>query len=521
MSQRKMTIKPSPQQVAAKSWVKEDQGNLIVEAVAGAGKTTLLVSMLGDTTGEVAFCAYNKAIADEIGEKVIPLNLGNRVKTGTCHSFGFAALRTAYRNIKVDNKKMFNLAKETIENWELRGFCMAAASMAKQVGAGIDPDFDWVDMINHFSLYDSLPDGVGLNEAIGKAQELLRVSTSRINKVVDFDDMIYGPLVKKLPFKKYDWVFLDEAQDTNVVRREMVRRLLKSDGRLVAVGDPHQAIYGFTGADHLALDNIQKEFDAKRLPLTVTFRCPKSIVEHAQAWVSHIQAHESAPEGIIDRMSVAQAVANKEFGPNDAVLCRLTKPLIELAYSLLRENVAVRVEGRAIGEGLVKLATKWKKVKTVGQLSEKLAEWAQDETLKAIQRDNNDRCAVIEDQVSTLNIMIDNCDAQDPISVLVTNIRNLFSDSDGNHKKVLTLSTIHRSKGREWDRVFALDMDKFSPCKWAKKDWELVQENNLCYVQVTRAKKRLTLLSYDSGTLSASESKTLGKAIKQLTKVDV
>jgi len=77
----------------------------------------------------------------------------------------------------------------------------------------------------------------------------------------------------------------------------------------------------------------------------------------------------------------------------------------------------------------------------------------------------------------------------------VNNIRELFSDSEGNQRKVLTLSTIHRAKGREWDRVFALDMDRLSPSRWAKKPWELAQESNLCYVQVTRAKKHLTLLS--------------------------
>jgi hypothetical protein len=38
-------------------------------------------------------------------------------------------------------------------------------------------------------------------------------------------------------------------------------------------------------------------------------------------------------------------------------------------------------------------------------------------------------------------------------------------------------------------------MDRLSPSRWAKKPWELAQESNLCYVQVTRAKKHLTLLS--------------------------
>jgi DNA helicase-2/ATP-dependent DNA helicase PcrA len=76
----------------------------------------------------------------------------------------------------------------------------------------------------------------------------------------------------------------------------------------------------------------------------------------------------------------------------------------------------------------------------------------------------------------------------------VEKIRSLFSDTEG-EQKVLTLSTIHKAKGKEWDRVFALGMDTYSPSKWARKEWELEQEDNLCYVQVTRSKQHLTLVN--------------------------
>jgi superfamily I DNA/RNA helicase len=491
----KKALSLSPQQQAAKDWIVSDTGNLIVQAVAGAGKTTLLIEMLSQTKGSVAFCAYNKSIAEEIAHRVAPLGLQNRVQTGTCHSFGFAALRKAYKSIRVDNRKLQTIADEVIESWGLKRFCIAAAGMAKQLGYQVDPEFSWDAMVAHFSLEDLLPEDASYSEAIRGAKLLLRKSNALLSKTVDFDDMIYGPLVKDLPFKKYDWVFLDEAQDANYVRRQMMARMLKPSSRLVAVGDPCQAIYGFTGADHASLENIAKGFAAKELPLTVTYRCPKAIVAKAQQWVSHIEAHESAPEGLVDTCTVKKAIDDNLFSPKDAVLCRNTKPLIELAYQLIREGIPCRVEGRAIGEGLIKLAKRWKRVITVGDLDAKLEEWEQHEIGKAQAKGNNDRCATVEDQVGTLRVLIENCDPKDPIEVLVSNIRGLFSDSDGNQKKVLTLSTIHKAKGREWDRVFALGMDQYSPSKWARKPWELLQERNLCYVQVTRAKKHLTLLS--------------------------
>ena len=488
-------MQSSPQQQVALSWVTEGSGNLVVKAVAGAGKTTLLINMLSSTQGEVQFAAYNKSIAQEIESRVAPLNLKHRVKTGTCHSFGFASIRAAYRKVKVDAKKLDVIASERIEDWEIRRFCIASARMAKQLGYQVDPDFNWDNMITHFSLDDLLPDTISYSKAIQETEKLLFWSNSLLSKVVDFDDMVYGPLVNNLPFKRCDWVFLDEAQDANYVRRQMVKKMLKEGGRLVAVGDEHQAIFGFTGADHESLKSIEEEFSCQTLPLSVTFRCPKNIVKVAQKWVGHIEAHPTAPEGVVDSCTVESALENEVFRPEDAILCRNTKPLVEMAYKLIRHGTACHVEGRAIGEGLIRLVTRWKRVKTVSELEEKLEKWSSAEMGKASEKGNTEKCSIIEDQVGTLQVLMENCSPSDSVQKLVANIRELFSDSDGNRKKVLTLSTIHKAKGREWDRVFALNMDSLSPSRWARKAWELEQETNLCYVQVTRAKKHLTLLT--------------------------
>jgi len=68
--------------------------------------------------------------------------------------------------------------------------------------------------------------------------------------MLDFDDQLYLPLLWKLRLFQNDFVFIDEAQDTNPVRRALAKLALRPGGRLIAVGDPRQAIYGFTGASH-------------------------------------------------------------------------------------------------------------------------------------------------------------------------------------------------------------------------------------------------------------------------------
>lgn len=488
----------SAQQSAAVEFVTESSQNLVLEAVAGAGKTTTLIEMVKATEGSVAFCAFNKAISMEISDKISTLNLGDRVKVGTLHSFGFGAIRRAVSRVKVDGNKLRELARREFngEHEHLRQFATSAAGMAKECGiaATMENNYDnWMWMLNHYNLLDSLPENVTEAQGIDAAQYLLNVSNS-LTAIVDFSDMIYLPILNNYRIWQYDNILLDEAQDTNSTRRALVKMMLKpGTGRLFAVGDPCQAIYGFTGADSAALDNIRADFNAETLPLTVTYRCPKSIVSVANQWVDHIQAHESAPDGVVDACELREVA--KLATAQDAVICRNTKPLVELAYNLIRNSVACHVEGRSIGEGLIKLAMRWKTVTTVGELETRLEQWATNEIAKHKAKGNDSRCQVVEDQAETLGVFIMQCEDSDPISTLVAAIRSLFGDTESGQQKVLTLSTIHKAKGREWNRVFALGMSTYSPSKWAKQAWELVQEDNLCYVQVTRAKQHLTMVN--------------------------
>jgi superfamily I DNA/RNA helicase len=488
-------MKPSPQQTAAIKAVTTSNHSIILSAVAGSGKTTTLIEMLRATTGTVAFCAFNKAIASEIEYKISNKKLGDRVKVGTVHSYGFGAIRRSISRVKVDGNKLKKLAMEefTGEYAHLQQFVVSAASMAKEVGiaACIENDNNsWVEMFDHYNIWDNLPHNVSEETAIDASQYLLKCSNN-LRQIIDFSDMIYMPILNKMKIWQYDAVFLDEAQDTNAPRRELVKMMIKKGGRLIAVGDPHQAIYGFTGADSQALENIKQEFKAITLPLSVTFRCPKEVVKVANHWVSHIEAADSAPQGIVDSCELQDVY--KLASKDDAIICRNTKPLIEMAYSLIRRSIPCKVEGRSIGEGLIKLAQRWK-VKTCSQLQDKLEDWKEKEIQKYQEKGNDTKCQVIEDQAETLMVFISECRFDDPVSTLVKKIRSLFNDTEG-QQTVLTLSTIHKSKGREWNRVFVLGMNNYSPSKYAQKDWELIQEDNLCYVQVTRAKYQLTMVN--------------------------
>jgi superfamily I DNA/RNA helicase len=86
--------------------------------------------------------------------------------------------------------------------------------------------------------------------------------------------------------------------------------------------------------------------------------------------------------------------------------------------------------------------------------------------------------------------MIDQCrlEGKDQLEDLYAVIDDLFADGVTG---MLVLSTIHKSKGREWERVYWLNRAGTCPSKWATQAWQRNQEDNLCYVAATRAKAEL------------------------------
>jgi superfamily I DNA/RNA helicase len=102
---------------------------------------------------------------------------------------------------------------------------------------------------------------------------------------------------------------------------------------------------------------------------------------------------------------------------------------------------------------------------------------------------------VVEDKVDCIRACISKCyeEGKTKVKDLIDLIYSLFSNGDDARtpKNLLTLCSVHKSKGLEWDRVLILGRLDYMPSKWAKKDWMKAQETNLIYVGVTRAKETL------------------------------
>lgn len=498
---RFMGFAPSPLQNNVLTFLVDETGSAIVEAVAGSGKTkTIEMALLAIPEGKaVTLIAFSKIIADELNARIAGLRkLTGRAfanaSASTFHALALRALNSKLRRrAKIDGRKINTLIREhfSADDQELYGaFCSKLVGYARGEGFGAidnkdsDPEA-WRGLIIHHDLYLDSEES-SEDYAIELAQKLLKISNDvAINGgVIDFDDMLYLAVKLNCYFAPQDFVFVDEAQDTNPVRRAILRKLVnRNGGRLIAVGDPRQAIFGFTGASHDSLELIARDFHAKTLPLSVCYRCAASIVRHAAEIVPHITAAPNAPEG---KAGVALPGIDdllKLFTARDAILCRNTAPLVSLAYAIIARGKGCRILGRDIGAGLVKLV-KAQKAKNLASLESKLAAWI-DRAAKA-GNDDDSKLAGLRDRVDCIRTIVENLPGNAGIADLIRQIESMFTDDD--KSPLLTLATIHKAKGKEYPRV-ALLRPELLPSKFARQPWQQQQEMNLDYVWRTRAQQ--------------------------------
>ena len=505
---------PSKYQQAVYDFISNGKGNAVVDAKAGSGKTTTIVeaAKLIPVGNKCVFLAFNKAIAVEL-EKRLP----KHVVAKTLNSLGYGAwMNHCSKKSVLDADKTKKLVRalqtelekqyqQTSAEAHLEKFMLASNNYMALMGlvtkakvAGLTPagatgvlglvadtDQAWIDLADHYNI--ELPTNVTGIIALAR---LILLRSVRDIATIDFDDQFYMSLIYSVRFTQYDFIFVDEAQDVSDIQREILKRSLKSTGRLIAVGDPNQSIYGFRGSNPESLNLIKADFQAITLPLSICYRCDKAIIALAQETVPTIEASATAAEGEVKDLGfIDQKFDYSVFTQTDMVICRYNAPLISLAYRLIAKKIACKVKGRDIAAGLITLIDKLK-CSSVERLVVKLNEWLATETRRALAKNPDANLDSIQDKYDSLSTVIANSPFK-TVDALKNEIDAMFSDSANG---VLTLSSVHKAKGLESDRVFILNFSSM-PSARATKAWEIQQEQNLIYVAVTRAKHVLLFIS--------------------------
>jgi DNA helicase-2/ATP-dependent DNA helicase PcrA len=513
-----MSTKLSIQQQEVFDWVLKKSGSLSLIARAGTGKTFTLTNLAeflvkGNSTTSIVIGAYNRPIANEVKLKIEDKGITwKNCLVNTIHGIAFSAWRKIAPKAceNVDDKKCANLLAEEMKSEEqkrkvmpYKSVILKTVSLAKSAAFGITCQIDdqskWYALIDHYGIDEDMPDNDSDMEFVVKCCIwLYKRSLMRCHEVIDFDDMILAPLYFKAKFWQYDWVFIDEAQDTNPARLAIISRILKRTGRLIAVGDPAQAIYGFAGADTSSLDVIQKTFNTTILPLNVTYRCPKVVVRRAQQWVPDFTAHESAPEGV-ERVIYQKpdsafpdrkTVDDETFDVTSAIICRNNAPLVDMAYKLLKRGIPCHIEGRNIAARLIELCERWGNITNLSVLIDKVTDWKELQIAKFVAKGQDNKADEISDRADTIIVLAQQLlsEGKKKIKDLTDFIDSMFQNTNqGDKPKTLTLCSAHKSKGREWKTVYILGQDRYMPSPWARKTWQKEQEMNLMYVATTRS----------------------------------
>ncbi|WP_422928620.1 UvrD-helicase domain-containing protein [Singulisphaera sp. PoT] len=303
------------------------------------------------------------------------------------------------------------------------------------------------------------------------------------------DDHVFDITVEDCHNFYANGILVHNCQDLNPVQHELAERLSGS-GRTIVVGDPYQSIYAFRGADSGSMRKLREKLDAKVMPLTVTYRCPRSHVELARQLVPDFEAHPSAPEGEV--LEGAKDLIGKAT-PGELVLCRANAPVVQACLHQIANLVPAVVRGRAIGESLLTIVRSIGEVPTTKAFIASLARWQAKEIDRLDAREGNeDLIEQVLDKGMSLEAIASVCDS--PAEIVPT-ISKLFSDDDASTR--VTFSSVHRAKGSEARRVTYIQIpysekrDRDRP----PQQWELDQRRNLRYVALSRSLETLTLVS--------------------------
>src|ERR1035437_9014767 len=116
-----------------------------------------------------------------------------------------------------------------------------------------------------------------------KRIEIYNRSLTKKHNYIDYVDMIHIPITNhKIKLPQFDFIMVDEAQDNNNCQHRFIQRLLGPKARTVYCGDEFQCIYSFMGSDINSFQKLQERENTVTLPLSVSYRCSKSVVEVAK-----------------------------------------------------------------------------------------------------------------------------------------------------------------------------------------------------------------------------------------------
>ena len=324
----------------------------------------------------------------------------------------------------------------------------------------------------------------------------------------DFDDDVWylQQNADNIRWPRYDVVLVDEVQDFNRVQKVMLEKLIDAGAKVVAVGDPQQGIYRFRGGDHKAfgdvtemLMNKSEQPEQVKKSLTRNWRSKPGIIDYSNqnTVVNDLQAgipmDDDDPARITDneyKVNKAISMLEKEFKSlgelrkDTAFISRNNAPLIKAATELMKKGMPFQVQG-------VNLAAETKNmvgdIADFGNLADDDSAFDFKESLdnyskmkkgeladaeRAGKRVGEER-KELDDNISAITAIYDSFIEDNEDGGNLYQLKKFVSDRLGGGKEGITLTTAHKSKGLEFDRVYDIAPSLYGSSSKLKKARQL------------------------------------------------
>lgn len=483
---------PTEEQAVFNNTVQNTNKSVFLNACAGSGKTTTITMgvKLVPVNKKIVVLAFNSKIAKKLNSL-----LPSRVEVKTMHSLGFKVLRDTVGYRKASGASLYFAAKNACSDIDPS----ESYSTIKKVEKLIDIIKNSLIDNNEDLKKEANKHGYIVSDDDCK-RAFLGNKLTFDKKRISFNDMVYLPVVKNWNVPKYDYIFIDEAQDLSKAQLSLVQKMINKDSRVFFIGDNNQTIYGFAGADTESFMNIPNMFqNIEKLDLSLTQRCSQGVVDYINAKFPHIKfnAVEGAENGSVNTQGSV-----KDIKDGSMVLARKNAPLVKLCLELIKDHKKASVKGKEIGLEIINMIEKHNatSIRHLKQLLEadcnnlitKLCKIPKMTEKKA---ENNVIYKNLKDKVEVIYTIIDNISSPS-INKLKRTIKNIYrNDIEG-----ILLSTVHKAKGLEANVVHIIESkDLYSNLSSKKYDklkaWERTQEINVEYVAYSRAIKNLNIIT--------------------------
>ena len=297
-------------------------GSALVIAVPGSGKTTILLERMknlidsGVDPDKILTISFSRAAANELKDRFkARYGLRDSPDFHTIHAFAFMILR--------DYERKHNLRYQLLEGHPR----MSKYRILSEINYIINKEYlseEQLDtLINDIGYVKNMmlrPDSKSFEPSVANFKDIfLKYQEYKDDQgLIDFDDMLTLGLNilnndKYLRDKykyKYDYIQVDEGQDTSKIQMEIIKILTQSRNNLFLVADDDQSIYSFRGADPKGILNINKDYPKmETYYMETNYRSTKNIVLTSNQFIKNNKTR-------FDK----ELVSNKDFSkPVDVV----------------------------------------------------------------------------------------------------------------------------------------------------------------------------------------------------------